>query len=367
MSTARDVIRKKAREAHARQQLLIAEQHYRTLLKEDPVIDDVINLGALLRSQGRLQEGSLFYQKWVSKFSKDPRLILNACNCWNESNDARISISYLEEYICKQKVERKILICYSDALNRLGRLKESNEVLHKCIANNPEDKEIWIRIGLTHAKARQPKNALEAFNQANTIDPEDLEVTSNRITLLKDLGRLSEAESLINKLSAKNQQNVDIAQATAGLFLAQNKLTEATKIFQDICHKKPRNANYLLNWAATLRGLRWTVAPHRILKRAHCCDPSNQDVHEALMQILSEMAKNDAAERCMHLWSKDTKEIKDIYLFNRQFLGIGTSEYDSRYLAKQAQEWEKKSKLKSGGNLWQDTIQRNANNRKLRI
>ena len=85
------------------------------------------------------------------------------------------------------------------------------------------------------------------------------------------------------------------------------------------------------------------------------------------MQILSEMAKNDAAERCMHLWSKDTKEIKDIYLFNRQFLGIGTSEYDSRYLAKQAQEWEKKSKLKSGGNLWQDTIQRNANNRKLRI
>ena len=218
VSTARDVIRKKAREAHARQQLLIAEQHYRTLLKEDPVIDDVINLGALLRSQGRLQEGSLFYQKWVSKFSKDPRLILNACNCWNESNDALISISYLEEYICKQKVERKILICYSDALNRLGRLKESNEVLHKCIANNPEDKEIWIRIGLTHAKARQPKNALEAFNRANTIDPEDLEVTSNRITLLKDLGRLSEAESLINKLSAKNQQNVDIAQATAGLF-----------------------------------------------------------------------------------------------------------------------------------------------------
>ena len=54
-----EVIRKKARDAHAKQQLLIAEQHYRTLLKEDPDVEDV-NLGAILRSQGRLQEGSLF-------------------------------------------------------------------------------------------------------------------------------------------------------------------------------------------------------------------------------------------------------------------------------------------------------------------
>ena len=51
---------KKARDAHAKQQLLIAEQHYRTPLREEPEVDDVINLGALLRSQGRLQEGSLF-------------------------------------------------------------------------------------------------------------------------------------------------------------------------------------------------------------------------------------------------------------------------------------------------------------------
>ena len=60
MLTALDAIRKEAREAHAQQHYLIAEQHYRTLLNEEANIDDVINLGALLRSQGRLKEGSTF-------------------------------------------------------------------------------------------------------------------------------------------------------------------------------------------------------------------------------------------------------------------------------------------------------------------
>ena len=60
MNTSLEVIRRKAHEAHARQELVVAERHYRTLLGRERNIDDVINLGALLRSQGRLQEGSLF-------------------------------------------------------------------------------------------------------------------------------------------------------------------------------------------------------------------------------------------------------------------------------------------------------------------
>ena len=58
MDTALDDIRKKP-EAHAQQQYLIVEQHYRTL-RGKRRIDDVINLGALLRSQGRTKEGSSF-------------------------------------------------------------------------------------------------------------------------------------------------------------------------------------------------------------------------------------------------------------------------------------------------------------------
>ena len=60
MLTALDAIREKARKAHARQDYLIAERYYRILLDREPNLDDVINLGALLRSQGRLRKVQVF-------------------------------------------------------------------------------------------------------------------------------------------------------------------------------------------------------------------------------------------------------------------------------------------------------------------
>ena len=367
MSTALDVIREKAREAHARQQLLVAEQHYRTLLKAEPHIDDVINLGALLRSQGRLKEGSLFYRQWINHFEKDERLILNACNCWNDNNEPQLALDSLKETVQKGNAQTKSLICYADSLARLGRTNESTNILEICIKSEPNNKEAWVRIGHINAKEGKLNHALEALNRASQIDENDLEVISNRITILKDLGQFKEAETLIGKLKKEQRQQVDIAQATAGLLMAQNKLTEATDIYRILCEKKPKNANYWLNWAAALRGLRWTVAPYKILQRALCYEPLNRDVQEALLQIIAEMAKDDATQRCMNLWPSDDNSAKDIYLFNRQFLGIGTNKSDSGNLAKQARAWEKKYQSNTNINLWQDTILMPTNNRKLRI
>ena len=228
MHTALDVIRKKAHEAHASQELLAAEGHYRTLLEKEPRIDDVINLGALLRSQGRLKEGSHFYKSWINKFEDDSRLILNACNCWNDNNEAQLTADFLEKFLKKKRAQKQLLLCYADSLNRINRLDECTEILKKCISNNPEDKEIWIRIGLCYAKGGRLNQALDAFNQANRIDPEELEVIANRITILKDLGRFEDANSLINGLTIATRLDVDICQATAGLLLAENKLVEAS-------------------------------------------------------------------------------------------------------------------------------------------
>ena len=96
MITALDDIRKEAREAHAQQKYLVAEQRYRTLLKREANVDDAINLGALLRSQGRLKEGSHFYQQWIKHFEADDRFLVNACNCWSDNNEAHLVLHYLE-------------------------------------------------------------------------------------------------------------------------------------------------------------------------------------------------------------------------------------------------------------------------------
>ena len=85
----------------------------------------------------------------------------------------------------------------------------------------------WV---LLIAKNNALQSALQAFTKANRIDPEDLEMVANRITILKDLGQFDDAEALINQLSNAQKLQIDVAQATAGLLMAQNKLVEATNL-----------------------------------------------------------------------------------------------------------------------------------------
>ena len=367
MLTALDAIRKKARQAHAQEHYLIAEQHYRTLLNEEANLDDVINLGALLRSQGRLKEGSDFYQKWVKHFGPDERLLLNACNCWNDNNQAHLVLHCLEPLLRDGQITRNLTLCFADALHRLNHFKDCTTLLQQCLRGEANDKEIWIRLGLAHAKNKALTAALDAFTQASQIDPDDLEIVANRVTILKDLGQFDQAEALITQLSREQQLQTDVAQATAGLWMAQNKLIEATGLFQHICRQRPVIAGYWLNWAAALRGLRRTVAPYRVLQRGLCYEPSNTDLQEALQQILAEMARPEAAARCRALWSRPDEQLKASYLFSRQFLGIGTAAGNSEELAAQARSWEQRCQKQQLGPLWPDTILEPLEGRKLRV
>ena len=367
MLTALEAIREKARKAHAQQQYLIAEQHYRILLNEEAALDDAINLGALLRSQGRLREGSSFYQKWVNFFGPEERLILNACNCWNENNEAHLVIQFLHPLLEENKLTRQLTLCLADALHRLDRTKDCITLLEKNLNSTPSDKEIWVRLGLVHSKNQSLIAALKAFSEASLIDPNDLEMVANKITILKELGRFEEAEILITNLSKSQQLQPDVAQATAGLWMAQKKLVEATGLFQIICRQRPHNAGYWLNWAAALRGLRRTVAPYRILQRGLCYDPSNTDLQEALQQILAEMARPESAARCNTLWPCPDDQLKASYLHSRQFLGVGTAPSDSQALANQARSWEQRVQKKLFGPLWPDTILEPLKGRKLRV
>ena len=336
--------------------LLTAEQHYRTLLDKEAKLDDAINLGALLRSQGRLKEGSHFYQRWIDYFGPKA-LTTKRMQLLDDNNEAHLSLKLLGQLLEEGKITGKLKLCLADALHRLHRIEDCLKLLHQCLSGESTDKEIWVRIGLAHSKTQALPPALEAFTEANKIDPNDLEMVANRITILKDLGRFDEAETLITQLSGEQQLQADIAQATAGLWMAQNKFVEATRLFQHVCKKRPSTASYWLNWAAALRGLRRTVAPYRILQRGLCEAPDNADLQEALQQSLSEMARTDAAARCRSLWKRPDEELKPSYLFSRQFLGIGTASGDSesQALAAQARSWEQQSEQKSLGPLWPTT------------
>ena len=60
--------RENAWKLHQEGKLAEAEKAYRALLETIPEEWDVGNLGALLRSQGRLKESISLYRTWINKF-----------------------------------------------------------------------------------------------------------------------------------------------------------------------------------------------------------------------------------------------------------------------------------------------------------
>ena len=164
----------------------------------------------------------------------------------------------------QKKITRELKLCIADALHRLNRLEECIAILQECLNGESKDKQVLIRLGLAYCKKQALPDALEAFRTANLIDPEDLEIVANRITILKDLGHFKQAEELIKTLSNVQQLQADVAQATAGLFMAQNKLVEATRLFQNICEQRPNNV-----------GIGSTGLPRCGVAADRCAIPSN--------------------------------------------------------------------------------------------
>ena len=230
----------------------------------------------------------------------------------------------------------------------------------------PSDKEIWIRLGLAHAKKQDLPAALEAFTKVSQIDPEDLEMVANRITILKDLGSFDQAEVSIMQLNNEQQAQADVTQATAGLWMAQNKLVEATRLSDEL-PTETEQCWLLAELGCSSAGLRHSVAPYQVLQRGLCYEPNNADLQEALQQILAEMARPEAAARCRELWIRTDNELKASYLFSRQFLGIGTTTGDSKALADQARNWEQRIQSQHPGPLWADSILEPVEGRKLRV
>ena len=85
-------IKTKALRAHSDGRLLEAEHLYRALLNRNDDPDIAINLGALLRSQGRLQEGSSHYHRCLDRWPDSRELILNAWNCWKSTGENSVGL-----------------------------------------------------------------------------------------------------------------------------------------------------------------------------------------------------------------------------------------------------------------------------------
>jgi len=370
--TRANKLRSQAQAAHEAGDLDQACALYQALLtRNEPVaarLSDAINLGALLRQRGWLRQAADHYRRWLPLLPQTPTFSRNACNCLRQLGCAKEALAVVERCLQEHQSEVGLCIDRADCLLDLGQLQRSRALLESLLQSNPRLRAAWVSLGVVLARQQQLEAALQAFEQADRLEADQGQMAANRINLLKDLGRLTEAEALWNSLQPPQRNHRAVRGALAGLRMAQNQPELASQLLAQLCREQPDEPTHWLNWSACLRGLKYTVAPSEVLKRALQLHPEHWDLQEALGQALAEMGNDAATQR---LWQRQARrplaDLKDVHVFNRQFLGISSPCLDATDLAEQARAWEQQKLAQGVGPLWPDLLTEPRDGRPLRV
>jgi len=365
--------RQRARSALSKGELGRALELYQHTLNCGPIdeesISDAINLGALLRKQGHMQTAAEHYRRWLPQLRPTPIFSVNACNCLREMGASTEALKVVENCLRSHPDDSQLLISKAECLLDLKKQNASRSLLEGLLIQKPNLRKAWVVLGVVLAGQKRLEAALHAFEQADILGSDEGEMAANRINLLKDLGRLDEAEAHWKELSATKQCKLAVRGALAGLRLAQNKPEVATQLLAKLCQEQPEESSHWLNWAAGLRSLKYTVAPYKVLQRGLLHHPEEWDLQEALGQSLSEMGAENATKRLWEIQStvQSEDEWKDVHLFNRQFVGISSGLISAEERAQQAQDWERRKCSNGVGTLWADHLLEPLKDRPLRV
>lgn len=356
-------LRRSAWDAHHNGDLIKAEALYRQLLAAEPDVDDAINLGALLRAQGRIREASTHYHDWLPRFPDSLNLRLNGVNCLRDAGEHQTCRLWLEAGLGQLPDEPRLRQSLARTLMLLGEQALARQQLEALVDHNPHELGLLLDLGLCCHGLGDLQAALAAFERASTVAAADPRPAANRITLLKELGRLEAAHQLIDALPAELRHSKDVRAARAALLLSEARLEDAALELDALCREHPDDPLHWLNLAASLRGLKNPVASLRAVKRGLALHPGHGDLEQALGQSLAEMGKH---ERAMELLLRSNAQ-SDNHLFNLQFLGAGYDLLSSERRQELARQWEVRKQAEGVGPLWGDVLREPLAGRRLKV
>ena len=358
-------LRQAARVAHRNGDLGRAESAYRQLLAESspPDAEVAANLGALLRSQGRLEEAEQHYRWALASCPPDPLLLANACNLLRQRGKVQDTLTLLEQGLVTWPEQRALRYGLALSLHHANQPAQALQWLQPLAEQNPRDLEVLLELGACLAKTDALRAGLAVFDQAFQLAPEDPRVLANRITLRVDLGELAGAREVLESLSPAG--SAQLIAAEAGLLMAENRVEEALKLYTTLTSEAPQIAEHWLNLAACQKALKQMVAPLHTLQQGYALHPGRSNLAQGLGTLLADHGRWQEALPLL-LAGAEASDARDVHHFNLQFAAAGARLLPATDLQQRAQAWEEHRQLQPSP-LWADHLRDRSPERRLRV
>lgn len=363
-------IRQAARQAFAAGKLSYSIELYEHLFDQannTPLIDDVINYGAILRKTKQLSKASHHYIHQLQRFTNNIHLIQNACNCWIELKEFDRCRVVLKQALSNDKNNPTLLLTLGYTELSAGHAQKACQIFETILQVDSKHFDAWFNLAVAKAKVGWLEEALSCFRQAHRLDNEHQLLNANIISILKDLNKIDEAWTELRGLTARMRSSEEIRAVEASLLMADEKYAEASIVLQNLTQGNPQSSKYWLNWSTCLKAMKFTVAPARILKTALLWHPENIDLQHSLAQSMAEMGELKSYNQAHDCWPREISELSSEHVFSRQFLGISSEIVDHPARRNLAQHWETQQLTPETRELWADHISIQQPDRRLKV
>ena len=237
-------IRQAARQALATSKLSYSIELYEKLLDQTnntPIVEDVINYGAILRKTGQLNKASRHYINNLPKFSDNIQLIQNSCNCWIELKEFEQSRIVLRRALDKNNNDPTLLLTLGYTELSAGNIEKACKIFEKILQEDSKHFEALFNLAVTKAKGGALHEALTYFRQANQLQNNNQKLNANIISILIDLNRIEEAWKELRKLNPRIRSSQEIKSVEVLLLMAEENYTKASNLLQEITESNPSN------------------------------------------------------------------------------------------------------------------------------
>ena len=217
-----------------------AETCYRKAIELAPDFARVyMNLGNLLRKEKRLNEAVEQHQIARKLEPRNPDIYLNLANALTDLKRFSEAAASLKEGLKISPGQAKILLALGRVLMLQGEERAAIECYLKLLTKQPGDVDAHLNLGVLYFQVKENESAVAHLRQAAELAPERLDAVSQLGFTLTELGQLSEARKIAEKLVTQHAKKAQSYMLQGFVAVQQARIADGLEAFARIRELDP--------------------------------------------------------------------------------------------------------------------------------
>ena len=166
-------------------------------------------LGTALYNQQKWQEAIPDFQKSLSYFPNNARVLYLLGRAYMHTGDAQTAIAHLRTAVSLNPLMSEFKLGLAEALGSAGHTQEALSMLQNMLTYMPDDPAVFYLMGSNHKRLGDLDAAITAYQKAIDLDPDNLEYKNSLAVAHSEHGSFEDAHQLFLALVAAAPDQVD--------------------------------------------------------------------------------------------------------------------------------------------------------------